>query len=186
MKFSLITYLTTTALLLGLGFQYASGAKLYKWVDENGIVSYQDTPPPSGSTIMKEEELESSPSTATSGSETAAANNLPVVVFTIENCDSCETLLSRLQGWGVPTIEQSLQDGDIQAEILQSGESLQAPILSIADQFVSNLATDNLLTILSEAGYSVDDSSILVDDSSPVDDSSTAEENSNTDTQPAN
>jgi hypothetical protein len=36
--------LSALALLLASGF--AAGAELYKWVDENGVVNYSNTPPP--------------------------------------------------------------------------------------------------------------------------------------------
>lgn len=163
MKLNTCSLLTLSLLLTSVISHPAWGAKLYKWVDENGVVSYQDTPPPSGSTIVKEEELSSTSGSTADSSQDTPVNNQPVIVYTIESCDSCETLLARLESWGVPTNEQSLQDGDIQAQILQSGASLQAPILSIDNQFVSNLGTDNLLMLLSDAGYSVDESSIEED-----------------------
>jgi len=157
MKHITNTLFTILLLLTSLYLQPTWAAKLYKWVDENGVVSYQDMPPPSGSKIVKEEELATSSSTATD-SQNTASNSDPVDVYTIENCESCEIILLRLQNWGIPTNELSLQDRDIQAQILQTNESLQAPTLRINNQFISNTETNNLLLELREAGYAVEGS----------------------------
>ena len=153
MKFTINTFLTSL-LLIGLSLQPTSAAKLYKWVDENGVVSYQDSPPPTGSKIVKEEEISSTPST-----QTTQVNTDPITVYTVESCESCELLLLRLQNWNIPTNEQSLQDGDIQARILETTESLQAPTIFINDSFVSDMSTSNLVAQLRQAGYSVEGTS---------------------------
>ena len=48
-----------TFVSLCLIFFNANAGKLYKWVDAQGNVSYQDQPPPKGSKILSEKEVAS-------------------------------------------------------------------------------------------------------------------------------
>ncbi|KAB0667237.1 DUF4124 domain-containing protein [Oryzomonas japonica] len=41
----MLTKLVLALIILSLGFSLA-GAEMYKWVDENGVVTFKDTPPP--------------------------------------------------------------------------------------------------------------------------------------------
>jgi len=45
-------------LIFALSINTSSAAKLYKWVDDRGRISYQDKPPPQDSKILSEETLE--------------------------------------------------------------------------------------------------------------------------------
>lgn len=133
----------------------AFAAKLYKWVDKNGNVSYQDSPPPEGSKVVREEEIDTP-------SDEAQSNTQPtetVTVYTVENCEACDILKLRLQNWNVPFNEQSLQDREVQARILQLSDSLQAPTLFIGDKLVSDLTGPNLISELQQTGFQIETAS---------------------------
>lgn len=151
---SILRKFCITIFLASLCVTSASAAKLYKWIDENGSVSYQDSPPPSGANIVKEEDI--TPTTTTAASQQTTSQ--PVTVYTVENCESCELLLLRLQNWEIPTIEQSLRDSDVQAQILAAEITLQAPTLLIDGKFVSDSSTGNLVSELQQAGYQIEGS----------------------------
>lgn len=131
-----------------LASPYASAAKLYKWVDEQGNVSYQDSPPPSNGKIIKESEL------ITSSIDADAENApTPVIIYTIDACDSCEVLKLRLQQLEIPFEEQSLLSRDVQRSILAQSDSLSAPTLFFNEKYVSGLTDEELISELRLGGY---------------------------------
>lgn len=151
MKIRITNLFLVPLFLFGLINHTAQAAKLYKWVDENGNISYQDSPPPDGSNVVNEKEIRAPKST----SQTPSTPTDPVMVYTVDNCEGCELLLLRLQNWNVPTEQKSLQDREVQARILELSGSLQAPTLFIGDKLISNLASDNLISELNQAGYNI-------------------------------
>ena len=141
-------------LLALLSSHTAWSAKLYKWVDKDGNISYQGSPPPAGSTLIKEEEI-----TSTSNPNTPAPQvGLPVIVYTVDNCESCDALLLLFQNWGIEVQEQSLQSREVQARILELSDSLSAPTLFIGDKLISDMTTSNISSELQQAGYQIDES----------------------------
>ncbi len=151
------TLITASALTIAIFVQPAAwSAKLYKWVDENGNISYQDSPPPEGSTLIKEEEITpKSPPASEQSQSTVVFRQQPVIVYTIPNCPACDSLLEQLQGWNIPVSEQSLQDRAVQARILQESDSLSAPTLYIGDNIISNQSEENLKSELQNSGYQI-------------------------------
>ena len=142
----------------------AFATKLYKWVDKDGNISYQDTPPPEGSQVIKEEEITSpSPTnaepTSTDADQTSESTIVfrqqPVVVYTVPNCPACELLLEKLQGWDIPASQQSLQNRDVQARILASSDSLSAPTLFIGESLIADHSDQSLSAELQKAGYQI-------------------------------
>ena len=140
--------LMATALIAISVIQFSAAQKLYKWVDEDGNVSYQDSPPPDNAKLLKESELEKSQPAAGTPSNSAQ----PVVVYTVENCDACEVLLLRLRQLEVPFTQQSLLNKDIQAEILAVSDAITAPTLKIGSEFINDLGDSNLIQKLRQAG----------------------------------
>lgn len=133
----------------------AWAAKLYKWVDEDGNISYQAERPPSNATVLEETELKTSRPSASSSAVAAASERNPVVVYTVANCDNCEILLLRLKQLGVPASEQSLLDENVQARILGLSGKLAAPTLFIGDRLVESITQENLIEELDAAGYQI-------------------------------
>lgn len=125
--------------------------QLYKWVDENGNISYQDQPPPED--VAVSQEILKSKSSSSITKPNAPQHNNPVVVYTVDNCDSCEIILLRLKQLGIPNQEQSLLDPDVQTRILSLSGSLSAPTIFIGDKLLNNTSEQNLKTELKAAGY---------------------------------
>jgi len=146
MKYSLplITILLTT-----LCFNFpVSAAKLYKWVDKEGNISYQDTPPPESAKVLEESSFERK-----TRDQEITNPNVSVNLYTIENCEACDELRVRLEQLEIPFEEQSLLNKEIQAEILTSQDSITAPTLKVGDTFVENLSADNVVRSLQAAGF---------------------------------
>jgi hypothetical protein len=143
----ILSALAVTLIFLSL-CQPVHAQKLYKWVDEDGNVSYQDTPPPNTAKSVEESELQRSQPEPAETVTTAQ----PVVVYTVEDCDACEVLVLRLRQLEIPFTQQSLLNKDIQAEILAVSDSITAPTLKIGATFVEDFSDANLVSQLRQAG----------------------------------
>lgn len=141
---------------LTLCFSTANAGKLYKWVDANGKVSYQDQPPPKGSKILSEKDVKS---TATIRNEKQYSQNkaLPAVtIYTIDNCDVCERFITLMRKNRVPHIELPFKtDREAQSKILEATGSLRVPSVMIGDTVFQKEDTAELRKALTKAGYDV-------------------------------
>lgn len=128
----------------------ATAGKLYKWVDSNGNISYQDRPPPKGAKLLEESTIKNSvPSDNERG-----ANQTPIKVYTVENCDSCASTVKHLKSLRVPMLEIPLQnDRDAQTLILERTGSLIVPTLVMGERVFQNPNQDQLEKELLDAGY---------------------------------
>ena len=129
----------------------AVAAKLYKWVHDDGSVSYRDSPPPENTLITHQ--LIDESTTPESDITIVLPPLPPVVVYTVETCDACVQLIDRLSALGVKAEEKSLLDREVQARILQFTDSLIAPTLFIGDKLVGNGIEVNLKAELIAGGY---------------------------------
>lgn len=130
--------------------------KLYKWVDANGVVSYQDRPPPSGSNILSEKEVKARVAEKKSPNQN---RTLPIVkIYTVENCDLCESFITMMRINKVPHIELSLQsDREAQSKILDKLGSLKAPSMLIGEQAFQDSSIAKLTKTLTNAGFTINE-----------------------------
>lgn len=125
----------------------ANAGKLYKWVDDQGNISYQDRPPPKNAKILSEKE--------TTAKEPEPNSNFPtVVVYSVEDCDLCDKLVTMLRKDKVPHIVLPLaEDRDAQTRILELADSIIAPSIFIGDKLVQTNTEQGLKEKLEEAGF---------------------------------
>lgn len=124
-----------------------NASKLYKWVDDKGNISYQDQPPPKNARILSEKE--------TKAKDPVGNSDLPnVVVYTVENCDLCDKLISMLRKDKVSHIVLPLADDrNAQTRILQLADSIIAPSIFIGDELVQTNTEQGLKEKLEQAGF---------------------------------
>jgi glutaredoxin len=155
----LIIKVSVIALLLCAGHSSLDGpawaAKMYKWVDAAGNISYQDKPPPESAKLIEESELKNSISKPRP--TTRKQNLTPVTAYTITNCRDCTQLIGFLKKAKIPIVELSLQDREVQSRILRLSGKITAPTLFIGDTLVTDLSEPGLITILKKAGYALPD-----------------------------
>jgi len=138
------------ACLLSVSNSHAG--KLYKWVDKNGNISYQDQPPPEDAKILKEDTVKATQSAGSS----ARSQPSPLVVYTVANCNVCTSFLSNLEELGVPTEERLLDDDRAaQSRLLEQTGGLTVPTVLLNDRFIVNIQIDSLVPELKEAGYTI-------------------------------
>ena len=137
------------------GAASAQAAKLYKWVDKDGKVTYQDQPPPANAGKFEERVLRSGES---SGSDVTAeiARKYPVVIYTIPKCSSCDLARSYLQKRQVPFTEKNVAQNNVanQKEMQDKVDELVVPTILVGAKVMKGGYIESLLEgELDAAGY---------------------------------
>ena len=145
-----LLYAAVAASML-VSYPAASQEKLYKWVDENGNITYQDQPPP-GDTGQVETFVEPA-GVADPGSPIP---DVDLVLYSIKVCDTCDLLRNLLNERGLPFEEKSAEvDPEVQAELKEVSGVLSVPVLLIGDQVLKGFNRELVLNELEEAGFSI-------------------------------
>jgi hypothetical protein len=144
----LVTGLLLT--LLALHSNSTLAAKLYKWVDADGNISYQSSPPPVDAKILTEKTLD-----VTRTRPGNSKNQNPVTVYTVNDCASCDELIERLTKMDITVIQKSLNDRDVQKEVVDATSQLIAPTLLVGEQYITDTSKSNVESKLETAGYTV-------------------------------
>ena len=156
MKLTILkTHSILTIFLLSIVAIAASSAhagKLYKWVDANGNISYQDLPPPKDGKILSEKEV-TSKARANQESDTGLPD---IVVYSVSECELCDRLVRVLTQNKVPYVELPLEDDrEAQKKILAKASSIIAPTIFIGDVIVQGGSEDALKEHLRSAGFEI-------------------------------
>lgn len=126
----------------------ASAAKLYKWVDKDGNVSYQDRPPPAGATAVEEKALR------TRAGEDQAAEKVAVVLYVTPKCSSCDLARAYLQKRKVPFTEKNVEsERALQDELKTKSGGLAVPTILVGDKVMRGYLESLLEGELDQAGY---------------------------------
>ena len=129
----------------------ALAISLYKWVDAEGNVSYQDSPPPSGQTF---EEKTFTGQAAVPGKASNSSSQLPVLFYVSSDCNDCGTVRVILEMNKVP-YKQILIDFNEQAQqqLLATSGSNKVPTVVIGDQVIEQLDRRYLENALRAGGH---------------------------------
>ncbi len=145
---------------------------LYKWVDANGNVTYQDTPPPSN--VEFEEQTYTDPDAPVSEpaySDEAgddAGNNAedqlntavetsPVSLYSIPSCDACDLVRLFLDNNAVPYAEKNIRGNEtLQQELKEISGELTVPTVVIGDKVIDGYSKSALRETLIDKNYPLD------------------------------
>ena len=147
---TLIAVLVTT-----LAVAPAYAAKLYKWVDERGNISYQDRPPPEGVGRVEEKTLRDGPGWGRSSPEAAvAAAKSPVTLYMVPKCSSCDAARAYLKKRGVPFSEVNVSEKNRQAqqEMVKKFGELSVPTITVGGKVMQGYVESLLAGELDQAG----------------------------------
>jgi len=154
--FSIKPIIGSTLLLVALYAANANAVKLYKWVDTEGKVSYQDQPPPSGQAFEEKSFTDQGASTGTNPevSRSRAIREKPIVLYVADNCDSCDMVRTILEMNDAP-YEQIAVDSDIkkQDELKKIAGSIRVPTVTIGGQEIKQLDRKRIEDALRQNGY---------------------------------
>ena len=135
----------------------ASAAKLYKWVDKRGNVSYQDMPPPpefGGKVEQREVEGEVRNNSGADPALAAAVAQSPVVLYTIPKCAQCNLVRTYLNNRKVPFTEKNAaSDLTVQEELRKKSGALSVPTVAIGAKIITEYSQAWLQSELDQAGY---------------------------------
>lgn len=124
---------------------------LYKWVDKDGNVTYQDQPPP-GQTGQVETMVE-----PTAAAPANPVPDVPVVLYSVKVCDSCDLVRQVLEQRGIPFQEKNAEgDAAVQAELKKVAGVLSVPVVTIGDEVLTGYNKQLMLKDLADAGFSTD------------------------------
>lgn len=130
-------------------------AQLYKWVGQDGKVTYSDTPPPASVKKVEEKAISSS-SSATSNLPFELASAVkanPVTLYTTGKCSGCDSGRALLNARGIPYTEKTVNSNDDIARLQQVGGDKQLPFLTVGRNKQSGFEADAWNTMLSSAAY---------------------------------
>ena len=144
--------------LLGITMQsnIADATSLYKWVDENGNVTYQDSPPPNH--VEFEETTIDRPAAPLDDEtgqliEEAALSN-PVSLYSVPVCDSCDLVRMLLERHSIPFAEKNVRSNlAMQNELEEKSGALVVPTLIIGDKILDGFSRSAITSSLTEAGF---------------------------------
>lgn len=137
-----------------LAAQAASGAQLYRWVDDKGRVEWRDTPPPAHAKKVERRTIEASviETSTLPYSVQQAVRNFPVTLY-ISNCgDGCDKARAHLTRRGVPFTQKNPQDDVAGYKKLTNG-GMQVPLLYIGKEQLKGYLETSWDSALDNAGY---------------------------------
>gem|GEM_PF-847057 len=144
------------ACLLGPG--ESTAGTLYKWVDEDGRVSYQDRPPVDvkdfESADMSDRDVGRLLQQDPEEKREQVIETQPVTIYVADNCDACDTLRVYLEKRQIPFTEKDLnKDEDARRELMDVAGKLQVPATTIGKDLVWGYSRSGLTKALEQAGY---------------------------------
>ena len=147
--------LRLTLLLLAISFcvPLAQAAKLYKWVDKDGNVSYHDQPPSTAGYRVEEKNI-GERAARTDRVPAEVVEKFPVVLYVTPKCSSCDSARAYLKGRGVPYTEKNV-DGDrkLQDELIKQAGGLAVPTILVGAKVMKGYLESLLEGELDQAGY---------------------------------
>ena len=148
------------ALVLAMGAGDVRAVNLYKWVDEDGNVTYQDTPPPDNVEFEEQEFGEDDPqrqnNLEVSSQLSDAVEASPVRFYSIPNCDACDLVRLFLETSLVPFTEIDIQDNlTAQGELSDLTGELRVPTIAVGDTVVDGYSKSAMRDALAENGYPI-------------------------------
>lgn len=131
----------------------AQATKLYKWVDKDGNVSYEDVPPSDSGYRVEEKDL-GARSAASDRTKQEVVEKFPVVLYSAPECGSCDEARAYLKSRGIPFSEKNVEgDRKLQAELIKKTGGLVVPTIMVGDKVMKGYLESLLEGELNDAGY---------------------------------
>ena len=155
----------------------AAAEGLYKWVDERGRVTYQNTPPPEDAASVErsaisatvndlpgEEEAEapaeeaavSQTEEAEATEETAEEEVVSITLFTNPECTTCEDMRAYFEEFEIAFEEIDIsEDTDQAEEMKQKHGHNNVPTIVVGNKSITGGSVNDLQTLLKNSGFEV-------------------------------
>lgn len=144
--------LVLAAMVACLPAAYAQ--KQYKWVDQDGNVSYHDRPPSDASKYQVEEKQFGRPSNERNDELEAIASKFPVLLYSASRCSACDLARGYLEKRKVPFTEKNVgDDRALQDELIKRTGQLTVPTIVVGERVMNGYMESLLGGELDQAGY---------------------------------
>ncbi|MFQ6023129.1 MAG: glutaredoxin domain-containing protein [Acidiferrobacterales bacterium] len=148
--------LTVGLLCAVLLLPVAHGVKLYKWVDQDGNVTYHDRPPPTDSKYRVESKnfkVGGSP-VANANAAGAITEKYPVVLYSTPQCASCDLARAYLDKRKVPFTDKNVEGNqELLKELKDKTGALTVPTIIVGSKVMKGYLESLLEGELDAAGY---------------------------------
>lgn len=133
----------------------AHAVKLYKWVDKDGRVSYQDRPPPEEGQRVESRDFKVGNTPRPSGDQGAsAAEQYPVVLYTAPQCTACDLARAYLDRRKVPFTDKNVSASpEALQELREKSGALTVPTIAVGPKVMRGYLESLLSGELDAAGY---------------------------------
>ncbi|WP_298137103.1 glutaredoxin family protein [Acidiferrobacter sp.] len=130
----------------------AHAATLYRWVDPNGVVTYQNTPPPASAGHVRVVHVGRPPSRSAVRQAVSALH--PVVLYRAPHCAPCRQVSAYLHRRKIPfrAIDVSRGRSIVRAMKRKTG-STTVPTITVGKQVLIGYIPSALKNELTAAGY---------------------------------
>ena len=146
-----------SALLIATVMAVAVAEPVYKWVDDDGNVSYHASPPYSDGYQVEEKEFSEPESNSVDEAIQELARKHPVTLYYVENCSSCELARLYLRDRNIPFTEKNLKDDrKVQQEVVAKTGSLAVPVVTVGERVMNGFSQSLLEGELKQVGYPVE------------------------------
>lgn len=133
----------------------AHAERLYKWVDEQGRVTYLDHPPPEGQGKVEEKDLSLRGGGGGDPATADATAKAPVTLYSTPGCDACDAARKQLQARKVPfkDVDVSASNPEAQQAMRKKIGELAVPTITVGSKILRGYVDSQLAGALDEAGY---------------------------------
>lgn len=149
--------LNAACLVLMASYTHSAAAEqLYKWVDSQGRVTYQSTPPPEGASEVVETTIGI---VGGEDSETAAEQVFetdPIKFYSKPECATCDLARSYFEEMEIPFEEVDIaEDEAIAAKMQKNFGHNNVPTIKVGNKSVTGYEKNTMAKILKDAGYNI-------------------------------
>ncbi len=135
----------------------AAADQLYKWVDSQGNVTYQSSPPPDSAAKIEKSKIKTGNNAVKD--ETADAGKKEVktiILYSKPDCETCKEASDYFAANAIPFEEIDLSENtDAAAELKEKLGFENLPTFSINDKFITGFEKSMMKKILVNEGYSL-------------------------------
>jgi glutaredoxin len=148
-----VRLMLAVATAMFIGIPSVQAARLYKWIDKGGNVSYHDRPPFEAGYRVEEKDI-GTRSHAVSSVPQEVIDKFPVVLYSASRCSSCDSARTYLKSRGIPFTEKNVEgDRKLQEELIQQAGGLAVPTIIVGSKILKGYLESLLEGELDDAGY---------------------------------
>ena len=154
MLYRFFSFNTALIILIGIFSQTVSAEGLYKWVDKQGNVTYQTSPPP-GDAVEVEKTTISSEVIDEPENE-SAGEPLPVKFYIKPECPLCDQARTYFEEKGIAITEVDITENTAEAELMQKqfGHN-NVPTIIIGSKSITGFEENVVQDILKNSGFTI-------------------------------